>query len=229
ASSQKRLLRASWGQCSLERSSVREGAPVADRSERFSEVFGVVAAKDLGLNKMLLVDHTAASAVDNPENRCSCCCDVLTANHATLDCCSTRFCSQFCANLARKTYHLAVCRKDLSKFEKAYKRERATAETAADEMLMLRVLAGAVQHSGTHPLHTPFVKQLTAMYDGKKHQLFDFRRNIVGSFEMLTCLGIDIFANHSFDTWVLQTLRIRISNNAREYSVGRHSYIAVNP
>jgi hypothetical protein len=67
------------------------------------------------------------------------------------------------------------------------------------------------------------------MYDGKKHQLFDFRRNIVGSFQMLARLGIDIFANHSFDTWVLQTLRIRISNNAREYSVGRHAYIAINP
>lgn len=229
ASSQRRFLRASWSQCSLERSSVREGVLLGDRSEKFSEVFGVMAAEDLGAHEMFLIDHTAVSAVDDPANRCSCCCGTLTAKVITLNCCSTLYCSKFCADLALRTYHLAVCGKDLSRFEKAYKREMATAETAADEMLILRVLAGAVQHSAMHPLHTPLVKLLTAMYDGKKHQLFDFKRNIIGTFEMLTCLGIDIFANHTFDTWVLQTLRNRIGNNAREYSVGGHAHVAINP
>lgn len=229
ASTQRRFLRASRSQCSLERSSVRAGMPLGDRSEKFSEVFGVMAAEDLGLHEMLLIDHTAASAVDDPASRCSCCCGTLTADFLALSCCSALCCSKLCADLALRTYHLAVCGKDLSKFEKAYKKGMATAKTAADELLILRVVAGAVQHSALHPLHTPFVKQLTAMYDGKKHQPFDFKRNIIGTFEMLTCLGVDIFADHNFDTWVLQTLRIRIGNNAREYSVGGHAHVAINP
>jgi hypothetical protein len=122
-----------------------------------------------------------------------------------------------------------VCGKDLSKFEKAYRKNLATPEKAADELLFLRVLAGAVQHSTVHPLCTPFVNQLTALYDGNKHQPFDCKTNIVGTFRMLTCLGVDIFANHNFDTWVLQTLRARTGNNVREYSTDGHAHIAINP
>jgi hypothetical protein len=197
---QRQFLRASWSQCSLERSPVREGLSLGDRSERFSEVFGVMATEDVGRNEMLLVDHTAASAVEDPADRCPCCCGTLTANFTILKCCSTRYCSRFCADLALGTYHLAVCGKDLSRFEKAYGKNLATPERAADELLFLRVLAGAVQHSTVHPLQTPFVKQLTAMYDGNKHQPFDLEKNIIGTFRMLNCLGIDIFANHNFDT-----------------------------
>jgi len=229
ASGQRQFLRASWSLCSLERSSVREGMPLGDRSERFAEVFGVMATEDLGQNEMLLVDHTSASAVDDPADRCLCCCGKLTANFITLECCSTRYCSKLCVDLALATYHLAVCGKDLSRFEKACRKNLATPERAADEMLFLRVLAGAVKHSTTHPLHAPLVKQLTAMYDGKKQQPFDLKTNITSTFKMLTCLGIDIFANHNFDTWVLQTLRARIGNNAREYSVNGHAHIAINP
>ena len=220
---------ASWSQCRLERSSVRDGISTEDRSEKFSEVFGVMAAEDLARNGLILVDHTALAAVDDPTNRCSCCCGALAGKVSTLKCCSTRFCSSFCADGALASYHLAVCGKDLSKFETAYRAKSATRERAANEMLFLRVLAGAVQYSSMHPLHTPFLKQLTAMYDGKKHQPFDCKKNIVETFEMLTCLGVDIFANPNFDTWVLQTLRARIDNNAREYSVNGHAHIAINP
>ena len=220
---------ASWGQCKLEQSLVREGMPIGDRSERFSDVLGVTATKDLMRNEMLLVDHTAVSAVDDPLHRCTCCCGILTANFTILQCCSARCCSRYCADRALATYHLAVCGKDLSRFENAYTKNLATPAKAADDLLLLRVLACAVQHSSTHPLNTPFVKQLTAMYDGKKHQPFDCETNIIGTFKMLTSLGIDIFANHNFDTWVLQSLRARIGNNSREYSIDGHTHIAINP
>jgi hypothetical protein len=229
ASVQQQISRASWSRCRLGRSSVREGKLSLDRSENFSEVFGVVATEDLGRNEILLADHTALSAVDDPADRCPCCCGILTVNFVTLKCCSTRYCSRYCADRALATYHLAVCGKPLSRFEKAYRKNLATPDRAADEMLFLRVLAGTLQHSTIHPLHTPVVKQLTAMYDGKKHQPFDLETNIIGSFKMLTRLGVDIFADHKFDTWVLQTLRARIGNNSREYSVNGHAHIAINP
>ena len=226
---QRQFLQASWSQCRLEPSSVREGMPSGDRSERFSEVFGVMATEDLARNEILLVDHTAASAVDDPAGRCACCCGMLTANFVSLRCCSTRYCSRFCADRALASYHLAVCGKDLSRFEKAYRRNLTTPEKAADELLFLRVIAGAVQNSTVHPIQTPFMKQLTAMYDGNKHQPFDLETNIIRTFKMLTCLGIDIFANHNFDTWVLQTLRARIANNSRQYFLDGHAHIAINP
>jgi hypothetical protein len=226
---QRQILRASWNQCRLEQSTIREGMPSADRSERLSEVFGVMATEDIARKEMLLIDHTAACAVDDPMDRCSCCCGLLPASSVHVKCCSTRYCSRFCADHALATYHLAVCGKDLSKFEKAHRKDLATPEKAADELLFLRILASAVQHSTAHPLCTPFVNQLTAMYDGNKHQPFDCKTNIVGTFKMLTCLGVDIFASHNFDTWVLQTLRARIGNNAREYSIDGHAHIAINP
>jgi hypothetical protein len=226
---QRQILRASWSQCRLEQSTIREGMPSEDRSDGLSEVFGVMATKDIARKEMLLIDHTAACAVDDPRNRCSCCCAVLAPNPVHIECCSTRYCSRLCTDHALATYHLAVCGKDLSTFEKAYRENSATPEKAADELLFLRVLASAVQHSTVHPLHTPLVNQLTAMYDGNKHLPFDCETNIIRTFEMLTCLGVDIFANHNFDTWVLQTLRARIGNNAREYSTDGHAHIAINP
>jgi hypothetical protein len=226
---QRQIHRASWGQCRLEHSTIREGVPSEDRSEGLSEVFGVMATEDIARKEMLLIDHTAACAVDDPTDRCSCCCGLLAASSIHVKCCSTRYCSKFCADHALATYHLAVCGKDLSRFEKAYRKNLATPEKAADELLFFKVLAGAVQHSTVHPLCTPFVNQLTAMYDGNKHQPFDCKTNIVGNFKMLTCLGVDIFANHNFDTWVLQTLRARTGNNVREYSIDGHAHIAINP
>ena len=220
---------ASWGQCKLERSSVRNGMPIGDRSETFSEVLGVTATKDLTRNEILLVGHTGVSAVDDPLNRCTCCCAILTTIFTILRCCSARCCSRCCADTALATYHLAVRGEDLSPFENAYRKNLVTPAKAADDLLLLRVLACAVQHSSTHPLNSPFLKQLTAMYDGKKHQPFDCETNIIGAFKMLTSLGIDIFANHNFDTWVLQSLRARIGNNSREYSIDGHTHIAINP
>jgi SET domain-containing protein len=59
---------------------------------------------------------------------------------------------------------------------------------------------------------------------------FNFGIDIVTRFEFLQTLGIDIFANQEYDTWVLHTIAARIQNNAHHgASVEPHQLLALHP
>jgi hypothetical protein len=65
----------------------------------------------------------------------------------------------------------------------------------------------------THPLKAPIVARLTANYDSDVLFYFSYEHQIVNPTRLLQTLGIDVFANLSYDTWVLETIRHRLCNN----------------
>ncbi|KAF2489828.1 hypothetical protein BU16DRAFT_586015 [Lophium mytilinum] len=94
---------------------------------------------------------------------------------------------------------------------------------------LLRCLALIVQwdknsqYSSRDPLISPAVKGLTPNYSGGHHP-WSFNEHIVYPTLMLRKLGIDVFADLRYDTWVVQTIMSRLDNNGISLPLG-HGWI----
>lgn len=91
-------------------------------------------------------------------------------------------------------------------------RDRADKD-AGDVILRCRFLAHCIADGVAHPLDHPLVARLTPTYRKTKVRLFSLENDIAIPNDYLQQAGIDIFANPSYDAWVLFTLGARIENN----------------
>lgn len=80
--------------------------------------------------------------------------------------------------------------------------------------MWLRILAICVQ-SGLHPLEHPSIAALTPNYesDDSIFRRWSLASNVDLPQKILTTLGVDIFKDLRYDTWVLQTIWTRMINN----------------
>ncbi|PPJ55423.1 hypothetical protein CBER1_02729 [Cercospora berteroae] len=92
-------------------------------------------------------------------------------------------------------------------------RDRLGAE-APHTILMARCLLACVQDNISNPFDHTLIARLTPHYDPNLRKIFCLDKDISILNDALTRFGIDIFANHNFDTWVLFTLEARVANNA---------------
>jgi len=67
--------------------------------------------------------------------------------------------------------------------------------------------------------------RLTPKYTGHEIVPFSLVDDIIMPVDMLQSLGIDIFAEHHFDTWVLFTMRLRLNNNVVGINLLNKDYI----
>ena len=114
-------------------------------------------------------------------------------------------------------------------YESAFLTGAVSAERALDSQLLLRVLASAVSFPDLHPLKAPIINRMTALYERSAMRRFSLATDIIQPFEMLEKLNVDIYANHDYDTWVIQTIQARIRNNMRGYLTPGRSHAAINP
>lgn len=215
--------------CEIGPSNVRRDATFLDTTLGFTDVLGVFALRCLPKGHTFLIDKTWVCAVDDPRNSCSCCRKQLGSKIYRLPCCDAKYCGGECARLASTTYHTAICGVNLSSFEDSYRNRTRSARARADEQLFLRVLATAVSEPAKHPLQTSVVQRMTAQYYRTIPCEFTLERDVKRPFKMLQKMGIDIFANHKFDTWVLQTIQARIRTNIREEVWEGGCFVAINP
>lgn len=130
-------------------------------------------------------------------------------------CCGAMYCTKECLEEAKDPntgYHQALCGKD---FQWLYPTTSPHHAYDVDGPFWLRILATCVQNGG-HPLDHPYIKSLTAQYESRPGvpRRWSQKLNIDLPQAILTQLGVDIYADARFDTWVLQTIRARIVNNA---------------
>ena len=80
----------------------------------------------------------------------------------------------------------------------------------------LRILATCVQ-SGLHPLEHPSIASLTPNYESADDvsRRWSLESHVDVPQRILTTLGVDIFKDLRYDSWVLQTIWARIVNNSR--------------
>ena len=74
-----------------------------------------------------------------------------------------------------------------------------------NSLLWLRVLACCVQ-TGLHPLETPWMAKLTAQYETEQKVGWSYQANIVTPYEVLEKLGVDVFTDTRYDSWVLSVM-----------------------
>lgn len=131
--------------------------------------------------------------------------DVSGETYGFACCAHLYFCSKECKALAQKYYHKAQCGIDISHIYSAWKGDPILPfGPEVSEMVWLRLLASCKQRGG-HPLKHPLVANL-GCYAVNDPDHWTFRGRVRAPLEILEKLGINIFANQSYDSWVLETL-----------------------
>jgi hypothetical protein len=104
---------------------------------------------------------------------------------------------------------------DESAHDLRWVRERA-GQYAAEPLLLCRtLLLAAVSTNSQSPLDLPAIARLTPTYHLQSEtKTFRLSTDIEVPNEALQQFGIDIFANHYYDSWVLFTLAARLRNNS---------------
>ena len=234
----KNLGRRSSQQCYVKRSSIRDKVIMRDPEgfEDAMEVLGIFAKTEILAGRRVLRDPTCLCAIDDTAGRCSSCGGRLPAIlYEHQSCCRSDYCSEACLQTAYRFYHSAVCGRDFGQINRAIQSSTVSQKTVTERRLLLRALALAVKCRGLHPLQAPIISHLTSPQGGHENletQSFSLARSIIEPITMLTRFGIDVYANHNFDTWVVLTIegRLRINSRDNHDDISTESYyIAINP
>jgi len=189
---------------------------------------GVFARRKIPKGKNFVLDKSTFSIFnDTAEANCNTCSTPLPGNTHALECCKVRYCSAICKAEALKSYHTTLCRKDFGWLYKEY----SDADPLSNDMvplLMLKVLATAIQQNA-RPLKVASVGTMHAGYGKQSRSYFKLMDNIIAPTKILQTLGVDIFTDRRFDSWVMQTLFLRIENNKQGFEFGRRTHSGLNP
>ena len=206
-----------------------------------TEGFGIYAKTNIEANTRLFDDETilgalnadtsspsATKGVKGPEicGNCWGCLPINSTLRVKSPCCSTVYCSEHCRDLASRFYHSKTCGQD---FKWLYGMLQAAREDdpAMNVLMLLRLLSICTQHD-CHPLDHPLIARLIPHLSDAQSRKWTFRDNIVNPNLVLQQLGVDIFQDLRFDTWVLQNVRYRMVTNQRG-TAGRRFLRAINP
>lgn len=218
--------------CTVFKSTIRNVEIVGESEEKAEfDVLGVISSKDISAGEIVVTDRTPAGVISSVD-RCEACCAALnTTEKITNACCNVLYCSKTCSERALETYHASVCGKDFAFLHDAAKSADHTADFSLDALLLLRVLALSLHQNTTHPLQTSVLQRLTPAYSMRKPQLIilNFIDHIVTPILTLRKLGVDVFANPLYETWVLHTIRCRIQNNKHGATLDEYVGSAISP
>ena len=218
--------------CKLARSPSLE---TSNLSGHPSDVLGIVASTDIAPGDKLLVDTTvmgATNALLTPDElTCEACCGIVPSEaeeKVLAECCSAAYCSKQCQTRAEASYHRVLCCQDFSWLLEAAKSANHNNLPGLDGLVWLRVLSICVQ-SDCHPLEHPLLARLAPQYKSETVNRWSYEWNVNTPIRILQQLSIDVWADHRFDTWVLQTIWARLMNNRHvRMHHGRPVY-GVNP
>ncbi|TGO52363.1 hypothetical protein BOTNAR_0327g00090 [Botryotinia narcissicola] len=214
--------------CVVSKSTIRLAISPEEISE--IDVLGVVETRDIMAKESVLVDPTLAAVVDSVD-RCPACCGPLL-NKIENSCCKTLYCSSSCSQTELDSYHTILCGKDLDCLLGTESESLSDpTESSIGSNLFLRVLALSLKENAASPLKTSLISRLTPAYNPNNPQLIElnFKDHIITPIRILRGLGINVFANSAYDTWVLHTIYCRLQNNKHGQTFDDTCGTAVNP
>jgi hypothetical protein len=213
--------------CTVSRSTIRN---VSDDDGSISniDVLGVTATREIRAGETVVLDTTFSGVIGDVD-RCEYCCGV--AGTVTNACCKVLYCSQSCAKEALENYHPALCGKDFSSFHAEAKLATLTTDFSLGSLLLLRTLANSIHENHSHPLKSSVLSRLTPTYGMKEPKLiiFNFLEHVISPIIMLRELGIDVFADDRYDSWVIHTMRCRLQNNKHGQTLDDVCGTAIGP
>lgn len=206
----KELGKAVRRMCEIRRSTLDENH--SDKDER-DTMMGVFATRNVQAAEIVLKDRTVTGACDKPRPKSCENCFALCPISVAIDCCDAKFCSINCRDMALGSYHPMICDKDFSWLKTGVEKELKEEETDfLRHQLLLRFLAICVQDKTRHPLQQSRISWMTPNYNKHKDP-FSIQLDIAKPLEMLMTLGVNVYEDHRFDTWVLRVISTRIMNN----------------
>ncbi|MCJ1360667.1 MAG: hypothetical protein MMC33_010676 [Icmadophila ericetorum] len=190
------------------------------KADESLDFLGIFAKKDIGIGETFLVDRPlfATSSVVTPQQCCHCFENLPSTRVVSCANCITKYCSSKCMMEAQNTYHKPLCGRDFS-----WVHYRYSPDMSKTNGILLKLLASSIQN-GIHPLEHPLIVRLTANYTGDNTDTWSLA-NVANQIKMVEQLGIDVYADLRFDTWVLGVIGARISNNA----IGGNDRLIVRP
>lgn len=200
--------------CTIKKIPVKE-SPDAD-------YYGMFAKTNIERGHVIFTEGTVIFSASN--GRCPACCKSLNNTPHLSECCQTRYCTARCASLAARTYHASICKKDFSFLNKA------KSSNAIVMQEQFRVLALILQENASHPLKSTILAPLHAQLGPDNTMAASLKGTIIPTIKTLRALGIDIFADEKWDTWVLFIILARLANNHRADNLSNDVFImAINP
>lgn len=209
------------------------------RGDADKDVWGVAATKEMKSNQDILRDSVTdgvlavldiqASRERGIIGRCQTCCVPLPLRGAVPGPCKVcSYCSEQCLEIAKKSFHALICPTNDFNFPKLHKGVPPGHFVRLSLFgKCLGTVAGKVDRK-QDPLQHPFMSRLTPNVDGPESHAFNYHDHIIYPNQMLQKMGIDIFADSRWDTWVLMTMRRRLDNNAHgELVHGLYPYFAM--
>ena len=228
----QRELEAASSICKLARS---RGIETSTGTSDSSDILGIFASSDVVAGEQLLVDVTIIGATNTlltpNELTCEACCGTISPEakqRVSAKCCSTAYCSKECQTRAWASYHRVSCRKDFSWLLEAAKSANHSNLPGIDGLIWLRILSMCVQ-SNSHPLEHPLLARLTSQYNSETVNRWSFEWSVDVPIRILRQLNIDVWADHRFDTWVLQIIWARLMNNRNVRMHNGRPVYGVNP
>ena len=212
----KRLSKESGSLCQVRRSDLNSSTP---------DCYGIFTTAAAAKGRGIFADEAVLNATSGPSRRCGCCAGELTWNYFKAGCCESpaEFCSWSCVQKAKNTYHKAMCSKSIDDSNAKSELLSGTSDDEASDRLWMRLLAVIKQSMDTdldmleHPLDVPIVNQFTSRADSVVR--FSLKRDIAEPNQALQRLGVNVFNDLSFDTWVLRTVAGRLETNNRHVSL----------
>lgn len=209
--------------CMVIRSSIRDTTGVDDMVVTEDDCIGGIATRNIVSGETILIDNMSAGSVgvDADPTGCPTCCASPVANFFNT-CCSVLYCSQVCADVALETFHVPICGRDFEYLYTAARKATSTTDFSLDALLLMRVLALSLTENKSHSLKSQLLVRLTPAYGFKEPNLiiFNFVDHIQAPIQILETLGVNIFTNPLYDTWVLHTIKCRLQNNKHGQTLG---------
>lgn len=184
-------------------------------------MFGVIAMKNISKGELVVSDHFVFAGRDTHDFRpktkvCShCFSDIKTWTARCCPDCMTMHCSKMCAKWA-STYHYALCGLDFNWLDSwARGKDPESRDPYANQVtLLVRFLAYAADNLDVAPLNNIYLSRFTAGYRSNSVTMpLSFTAMVVQPTKILEHLGIDVFKDLRYDTWVIQVLLDRIVMN----------------
>ena len=214
----------------LEAASSKSCIGSSSHGSDLDDSFGVFAKQDIRKGDKILHDKSIFGVYNIPGGDfCWGCSTSIASSGIVLECCKAKFCSESYKAEVMCNYHKALCKKD---FQWLYD-ECRDVDPVRNEMiplLMMKILATAVQQGASAKvLKVGCVNTLKPNYESQVPAYFKLFDNIIAPLKVLQTLGVDVFAESRFDSWVLQTLFWRIENNKQGTGLGKRALININP
>ena len=211
------LEKLSTGRCTLSSSKIPNIAK--------SSNLGIFATSDMDTGTVLFKDFSlmVASSVNpfapqlsNARKVCELCCDFIEEQQGgtvSCDSCPAEYCDSNCRMVASVKYHKALCGKNFSWIYDVWKGKEVDTYKAVEGAFWLRILAICVQ-ADCHPLEQELIARLSSPYESAIPREWSLFGNVDRLNQILDQLGVDVYADLRYDTWVLQTVWGRILNNS---------------